>query len=408
MLLKDYYQGETNKNKWYNFAEFLNNVSVPTHQQIIQKQKDFVGNMSDNFQNNPMIQAFNNDLQNIISDSDQANFDYHISQIEQAVSDISGKNTKEFVQEEIWMMENNFNSLITHYQSLVNYLGNLNNSNQIIKALTVFDKQLSRLEAAVQKYKTFGFPKTGSYLKRLNWVESQIKGFLLESEGVDFVRQHVPTDIKVLQTGQIYGPTFNILGNLSGSGKQIKEDLMLLIDKGIKIQYKIKNKNNQVVQVERGLTDFISDVENSAYKSIILTQQGYEALQKQLITGITAKATKTGHIRFGSVSLDNLSLVQSDQTKALMTLIKLKQKYNAQLIDQHEDYNLLFNYSISRHINYFIGKNNNLILTRKGITSIADFLKDQLSKGNYLHASKGIKLSSDTSKTNHQIGIDIS
>ena len=219
MLISQYYQGAEAPKEWYGKADYLNRVQVPTLQQIIKEQKKTVKGMQTNFENNKLIKDFNYDLQHIITNSEEANFDYHISQIEQSISSISGKTSKEFVEEEVWMMKNGFNSLISHYQSLINHIGNLQNSNQILSALTAFDKQLSKLESLVQKYTINGIPKTGSYLIRLGWVENQLKGFVLEVEGVEFVREHVPSDIKVVQTGHVYGPTFDILGNVTGQGR---------------------------------------------------------------------------------------------------------------------------------------------------------------------------------------------
>jgi hypothetical protein len=53
---------------------------------------------------------------------------------------------------------------------------------------------------------------------------------------------------------------------------------MLLIDKGIKIEYNIKSKSGNKIKVTKSLSEFIEDCSNPHYKTITLTLAGYRAL----------------------------------------------------------------------------------------------------------------------------------
>ena len=408
MIIANYYTGKNIPDRWYNEAAFLNSTQIPSSQEIINFQISKAKCYENVFRNNHLIQQFNNDLKQIISDSvSYSTFNYHITQIENAIQNISGRNTVDFVKEELTQLANGFPSLIQQYQSLINRIGFTNNSSQILAALTRFDQQLSMFENRIQKYAVEGMPQKGSYLKRLTWVENQLKGYQLEVDGVDFFQQRLPQEIKVLQTGQILGPRFNILGSQTSTGKFIKEDLMLLIDKGIKIEYSIKSKNGNKMKVTKSLSEFIEDCSNPHYKTITLTLAGYRALQEQMIAGVTSKATRAGKIRFGAISLDNLSLESVNfQTESLLMLSELYLKFQAPLQKTHEDYDALFNYSLARALTYIIGQDNTLILTRNGISTTADFLAEQFKKGNYLKIANSFDLSKKTSK-NYDVNIDI-
>ena len=395
MIISNYYVGKNIPKKWYGEAAFLNSTSIPTSSEIINFQRVRAKCYDNIFRNNELIKQFNNDLIAIIEESSQNSiFNYHIEQIEHAVQNISGTYSADFAKEELTQLVQGFPSLIQQYQSLINRIGSTTNASQVVAALTRFDQQLSMLEMRMQKYAVEGLPEKGSYLKRLYWVENQLKGYQLEIDGVDFFQQRIPTEIKVLQTGAVKGPRFDILGNQTSTGKSIQEDLMLLIDKGIKIEYKIKSKTDEVITVQRTLDEFIQDCSNSTYKTISLTLSGYRALQEQMVAGITAKATRTGKIRFGSISLSNLSLESVNyQTESLLMLQELYSIQKTPLKESHEDYDALFNYSLARALTYIIGQDNTLILTRNGISTTADFLAEQFNKGHYLKLSNSFKLS---------------
>jgi hypothetical protein len=83
----------------------------------------------------------------------------------------------------------------------------------------------------------------------------------------------------------------------------------------------------------------------------------------------------------------------------------LKGVYEKAKIIKNEDdhYNLLFNYNLAKNLNYILGINNNLLLTRNGIVDLYSYIMSLFDKDKYFYATDRVRLSSNRA---NKIAID--
>lgn len=219
-------------------------------------------------------------------------------------------------------------------------------------------------------------PKTIGYLKKAEWLGRRLKGKYLEVVGTKWMGDKLPSNIKVVNVGKITGPTMNIFGEAVGLGKMIRTDIMGFdISKNIPITFTVKNQTKTLPLIE-----FLNYVEqNGETETINLDADNYEALQTALIVGVQAKAGKNQAVfNPTTVSLNQAIATEGGAGYAnnLNLLISLVQeaKYIAKT---HEYYDAMFNYCLAKGLTNIIGKENNLVLTRNGISLMRDYLIDQ-------------------------------
>ena len=125
--------------------------------------------------------------------------------------------------------------------------------------------------------------------------------------------------------------------------------------------------------------------------SIHLTEEGYASLQAHLISGVQAKATRSNKIKFGNVNIKNGKGGLQEQALQVLQDIYQDQKTGKSfsiLKNEHEDYDALFNYNLAHYINHIVGKNNKLLLTRKGLTDTYSFIMEQFNYGRYFKGNR--------------------
>lgn len=418
MLLKDYitsYGGSLKKAEFYNGtiqAEFLKTIHPPSPHLILLQQKRMFQQLANlyNF-NDPAIIELNNDLMGKFV-TNNYNFDHNISKIEQYVRALNA-NSPEKVLEQVQKLEPYIGFVDQLVQEFVNFFNNLNKLNsmkEISYALKPIYNKLKQLESIAQSITQgeLGSCPTGTLCGRISWCEYIIKGQYLEAKGKEFIAANVPSNFKVIQTGQIKGQ-YDIFGNFKNNWL-MKEDLMILDSDNFLISFTL-GKNNEVKKMT--LKDFMNFLENRTSTEIIrLTQAGYDALVSHLVSGVQAKATLTNKIRFGKVNIRNQQGGQ--QEKALLTLKEIykaqrqssKQKHlHSFLKNTHNDYQALFNYNLSHYLGYIVGKNNKLLLTRTGLQDMYGFIMEQFKANRYFYGLEDFKLSSDAGIS---VGLDFS
>lgn len=263
----------------------------------------------------------------------------------------------------------------------------LNRLENIIMAVS---SELAHMDSGLSGYTVS--PETVGYLKTAEWLGRRLKGKYLEVVGTEWIENKVPNNIKVVNVGKITGPTIDILGNASGGGKMIRTDIMGFdITKEIKITF-TANKQSKTMS----LIDFLNYIEKQGeVETINLDADNYEKLQQALIIGVQAKAGKNQAIfNPKGVTLNQAIATEGNVGYAnnLNLLISLVQeaKYIAKT---HDYYDAMFNYCLAKGLTNIIGKENNLVLTRKGISLMRDYLIDQWKTGKkYVQAKSRVHL----------------
>ena len=387
---------------------------IPNETMIIANQKKMFEAMADveNF-NDPMIKELNNDLMNKGGISFSMNLDKTITKIEKYIDSLNQRTPEQILNKmkEIEPHIQSLNMLINEYKTFFNNLQNYKNIKEVKYALGPIYSRLNYLEKVAKELddgKLGPFPQ-GSLCKKISWCEYALKGQYLESAGKEFFSEVMPQNI-ILETGSLMGQID--IDGVFKSGRKMKEDLMFLDSDNFKISFTIgSNQQKHTLSLQKFM-EFLD--KRTKTTSIHLTEEGYNALQQHLITAVQAKATRSNNIKFGSVNIKNnkggieemaLQILQDiyDEDRNIITKNgKTKKGSISTLKNQHADYDALFNYNLAHYINYIIGKNNKLLLTRNGLIDTYGFIIEQFNnkrffKGNNFKLSSraGIKVSLD-------------
>ena len=256
-----------------------------------------------------------------------------------------------------------------------------NNLNRIQEMIQQLEAELNAISTSGNNYSP-SIEMVG-YLKKADWLGRRLKGQYLEVVGTNWVSQHIPNNIKVVNVGRITGPTIDILGGVSGYGKQLRTDIIGFdITKNVQISFKLNSQDKTL-----SLIDFLDLVEKADNNTQInLGDDGYAQLREALVIGIQAKAGKNQAI----FNPKPVSLEQAIQTEGagsqyannLILLNKLVTLDNVKWIAKtHKYYDAMFNYCLAKGLTNIIGRENNLVLTRNGIQLMRDYLIEQWEKG---------------------------
>lgn len=250
------------------------------------------------------------------------------------------------------------------------------------------EKELSRVDdiyrsvvsqlAAFDNGATMMSPETVGYLKTAEWLSRRIKGKYLEVVGTEWINKKVPENIKVVNVGKVMGPTVDILGKMSGGAKMIRTDIMAFdMTKELTISF---TTGSEKTPHTMSLQDFVSFIEKQGETTTItLDADNLQALQSALVFGVQAKAGQ-GQAVFNPKPVSINQVIQlegnSNYANALSLLVSLA-KEDEYLAKTGDTYQALFNYCLSKGINNIIGKENSLVLTRQGITTMREYLLSQ-------------------------------
>lgn len=367
---------------WSNFKEDGAGVSVPSVNKIISFQKKTFKDTftNSNLRNDPKLKLLNNDLQSSINGTQIGDFKEYLVKIQEYVRNINNL-SYQTKNDNAEINYQKANQLLAEAKTFFINLAVFNDLKEVQFALS---KLLTRIDE-LQSMITYKNPDSSSLLKSIAWVEYHLKGEFLEAKGLEYFQDVIPKDFKVLATGSLRGQ-YDILGNYK-SGVKMKEDFMILKNSNFKIQYKI-GKNG--ITREQTFDEFLKYLEGKTSKtSIFITEEGYNTLKQNLVAGVSAKASLSENIKFGT-----LNVLTNHETSEGVFLAKLKEIYNKSAIfqNEHQDYDALFNYNLGQYITHIVGNTNKILLTAEGIVDMKHYILSLFEKGSYFYG-KNFKLS---------------
>lgn len=277
--------------------------------------------------------------------------------------------------------ENLYNNLLTMYQNLSSI------SDSFIKEkLAIVEAGMLELEHDIANYKNGTFiPKAhskGGYINKAIGLGYALKGRYLEVAATTWLAEHIPENIKIVDTGRVYGVTFDLFGQKKSSGKQLKSDILAFdtaLTDGITIEYSLNGKKQPSVT----LSKFLEIIEsNSGTETISLDEHNYNELSKAVVFGAQAKSGYNQAIFNKGTATTTVNDIVSKNLaeefgKALHLIIQAAADDKDNIYNKQPMYNAMFNFLLSKHLNYIIGRENNLIVTRSGIWTLADYMDHQ-------------------------------
>lgn len=434
MTLSDLYANNNpnNKNlpqKFWGRYEYLNRLQVPGDKMIAQEQLKFAQYIQDAKIWNEISQHLQQDY-NGLNIGDEFDLLRHIQNIENAFSwdqglgslyRKTGELNADIIRNNLSKYYNLLNQLEQIYIRFIDYAKNPAKEDAGSKTIA---PALIRLEYAIEELKQdivnlnpdVTVYRGKGYLKNMSWIGNQLKGFLLEIEGVEALKEMVPRNFRVVNTAALHVPTQDIFGNLSESLKQSKSDIMIFnIADNINISFTIGKENGE--KMTMSLTDFFDFLEKNKDREVVYVNadQYKNVIREKLVTGIQAKSGYSDY-RFNTVSLDQIlgNSGSGNICKALNDLMHLVYSQNAKIMsnngwigslkETHNDYDMMFNFLLSKHLTGIIGKENNIMLTRNGFMSTRQFLIEAFKRGKYIKVLQHINLKEGGKKI--QVGME--
>lgn len=270
--------------------------------------------------------------------------------------------------------------MLDNLQDMYNKLSDSNDS-YIQEKLQIVKQSIEDLTFDLANYKSDSFVPRGSlhggYVDRAIWLGNSLKGRYLEVAATEWLGQRVPESIKVVDTGRVYGATYDILGGVKNVGKQLKSDILAFdLTKNIEVSYKLDGKIIGPVP----LSKFLADVEGkSGSHTISIDNDNYQALSEAIVFGAQAKAGRGQSILNKNTvftDLREVTTVAHEFSKALQLLMQAATRPN-NMMKTSDMYDAMFNMLLAKHLRYIIGRENYLIVTREGIYTIYDYMQKQ-------------------------------
>ena len=367
---------------------------IASHQKAIFKKLRGINNTSSNSSINKLNKSL---MSSFNSFNFSAVINQNIAQIEQYVLTLGAGQTT--TEEALNKLRKNFSPLNTEIDKLIEearlffkQLKSYGNMEQIAFAFNALDNRLAALQSKVRQQidnnnQGISMPNKDDFLSNLIWTEYIIKGEYLEQVGKEYFSKIIPLGWRVLQTGRL-GGYIDLMGNYHASGA-MKSDLMILDGENFIIEF----HEGEGPAKHMGIDEFITYIgSHQGSKQIQLTEHSFHELHAHLKAGIQAKATRTERIKFGKVNL--LNAAKEDEGYALLALYSVHKAEKAKqdskkypLFTNHAAYNALYNYNLARNLNYVVGKNNTLLLTRTGLEDMNTFILKQFDRNRYFYGA---------------------
>jgi len=351
-----------------------------------------------------IAQILNNDVTSRIG-NDKVPVEQIIKDIEQAISytdnesplkTIMSKDAKVNLEKTLEAFKLLEKRLSNVYNNIAKTKGVAIPGTQIAKELERIDVGLTAIKNSIASYDgsvaSLYTPETSGFLKGASWLGLRLKGAYLEVAGTEWIDSKLPNNIKVVNVGKVTGPTVDILGNITGTGKMLRTDLMAFdLSKNITVEFNLgSGKNKQLKKMS--LSDFVDFLDKTkGTESISFDENQFAELQKALVFGVQSKSGQNQAIfnpksetLSNAIQLEGLESVYARQLDLLVKLIAI----NNNLSPTHDAYNSLFNYCISKGLANIVGKENSLVLTRAGVTTMRDYLINKWQTGKYFIQAK--------------------
>ncbi len=352
-------------------------TKMPTVQEIVELQKSWMSVYSTNKTN--VLKSLNKDFFTKINDKDWiVEMQARISHIENNLNNL--KTSEEYKISTVADLENNLNILIAEWKIIHSRLSSYNNTSTISAALDQLQNNINNLQNLLSSYNSSESISNVTtlnlkgeevgLLRQLQGISTALKGFELEAFATEEINKRLPNEkkeenneIKAIQTGNI------LYVGSGGKSISIKEDISL-IDETLNTELTLKNGNKITIK------ELIKRCEND--ENIVLTAESYEQLQKNIITGFSAKTTALkSDITFHS----GISWNWLKENGVSNNSFYWRLYHYVQLSSQYQRFNspkgqveMLADYVMSSALNKIIGIQNNILLTREGYVWTEDYL----------------------------------
>lgn len=393
---KDLYSGAD----FYDKYKFLSNVNFPSNEQIanfqlrqIKQQFPVDGKLQ------KIVKRMNLDMMVPVVDRDNEVVDKVIQSIENALglwyqsndphsaAKIHSTISSDVLQG-LQVNLSQYEGLLQNLQDVYSKLNTseYNNSDFIRTRLEQINDAIQRLQADISSYKAGTFQPISNpgnneegYLAKAVNLGHDLKGKYLEIAATNWFEDKLPSNIRVVDVGNITGLSYDIFGGAKSKGKQLRTDIMGF-DKGLAQQIYIEYELNGQ-KVTTTIWEMLERIkQNSGNDSISLNSTDYSQIQKALVFGAQAKSGK-GQAIFNRTSTTLRGVIQENlpmgYAKALNALTEIASNSESRIINKSKNYDALFNYLLGKQMGYIIGKENNLVVTRKGVQTIYEYMKDQ-------------------------------
>ena len=277
------------------------------------------------------------------------------------------------------------------------------NSAVIEKQVRKIGSLIKKLEHNIRVFSGSGeklIPKKG-ILNSANAIRNALNGLLVEEKGVNFYSSIIPTNLQVVNIGSLY-VDIDLFGNKT-SGHQARTDIGVFdkeLAKNIEITYQIApiGESRKKTTVRTTLDKFLETMDKSGEKNLSVYLYGEENIEKMrqaLVRGIQAKSGVNQAI-FNDTSVTINQAIQAESSmysKWLSLLTQLANNNDTDDENTNNYYNSIFNYCLAKLQTTLIGKDNNIILTRSGFSTVKDYMTKLIQeKGIYVHATSNINI----------------
>ena len=393
----------------YKKMYVLSNISVSS---IVELQKEQIKNYA--YNDNSVLTQLNQELQELNSD-----FSTEIEkQVVQNIENNFHGLRKRF--EEAESLGINFNDeiekLLKSYQDLIGQVMALNNINYSqldsigksmyklqtdinllrqwltsagesgrtfaeMEKLRILNSKTTNARFATKKNKN----KTPSLLNQLVGIGNALKGLELEKVTTEKIADRLPDFASKTQKFENGIKVINIGAIRVDIGKgsvDIKEDISI---------FDMAFKNSEI-QLANGksitLEELILKLEGQ--ESITLNNEGYEQLQKMMVSAVSAKTTKNQIQLHAGLTVDRILSESKDNSYSYWALKHLHQlKMANSNFRGDSNYNtLLINYNMSKMLTKIIGLKNDFLVTKEGFVSMYDYINNLLTEQKYIHVNK--------------------
>lgn len=401
MKLSDLYHKKylSDNAKFYDKYKILENTNFPSAQKIANFQlKQIKEQFPIDNKMQSIIKSLNLDIITPIVDTDNMAVNEAIQSVEnalglwyQSLDPNSAAKIKTTISSDVLqgikVDLDKYEKMLQNLQIVYNKLGSSEySSNNFIKTrLDQIDMAMKQIALDIKQYREGVFIPKISVEENKGYLENAInlgyglKGKYLEIAATNWFSKKLPHSIKVVNVGNITGYSLDIFGQKKSKGKELRTDIMgfdKAIAATIQITYTINGQEKT-----SSLLDLINQIEKNNGNDIIsLNNTDYSQIKKALVFGAQAKSGINQSI-FNKTSANIQSIVnanaQMQYAKALRALTQIASNSNSKIIKKSINYDAMFNYLLGKQIGFIIGKENNLVVTRNGVQTIYNYMKDQ-------------------------------
>lgn len=243
-------------------------------------------------------------------------------------------------------------------------------------------------------------PKKG-ILNSANAIRNALNGYLVEEKGTNFYASVIPSNLQAINIGSLYVDV-DLFGNKE-KGRQSRTDIGVFdkeLAKEIEVTYQIApiRESSKKTTITTTLDKFLTAVEKLSSENLsiyLYGEENIEEMRRALVRGVQAKSGVNQAI-FNDTSVTINQAIQAESSmysRWLSLLTQLENNNDTDSENTYNYYNSLFNYCLAKLQTTLIGRDNNIILTRTGFSTVKDYMTKLIQeKGIYVHAVSNINI----------------